>query len=244
MALFWPPSSPGWRGKTWVKYSCSHHCCTGQKSLEWHGVSLAQSLWWHFQVWSCLYPFLPPSGPGQLPLLPAKHSSRSDFSFSSTDLLTRGHTQVYRHPCSWPAFPSLSSSVSLTEVLWLTHTKATRFGLPVTCTSEQSSYANFISEIVWGQEWCVREECTTPLPLTGRPLGLLWPNAAGETGWCPVTQQWEQLRGQGNASLRFQVFYKERMNICLYLHPSSGLKFERWKTSRVAGTKIWNWVSP
>lgn len=113
-----------------------------------------------------------------------------------------------------------------------------------TCPSEQSSSYNFISEFGYGWEWCVGEESMTPLSLTGRSLGLLWHNAASETGWCHETQQWDQCRGQGNARLQFQVFYKERMAICLYFNPSSVLKFKSWKNGRVAESKIWNWVSP
>lgn len=84
----------------------------------------------------------------------------------------------------------------------------------------------------------------TPLSLTGRCLGLFWSNVVGETGWYHKTQYWGKLRGQGNASLQFQLFYEERMTIFLYLDPSSGFKYEPWKNSRVVESKVWNSVFP
>lgn len=75
----WPLSSPGGRGKPWVKYGCGHCGCTAQKSMEPAGVKPAQFLWWHFSGLKLPLPFLPPLRAN--PATPVACQAQQQFCF-------------------------------------------------------------------------------------------------------------------------------------------------------------------
>lgn len=92
VVLFWPLSSPGGRGKPWVKYGCGHHGCMAKKSMEWHGVNPVQSPWWHFSGLKLPLPFPPMLRAS--PATPVACQAQKQFCFQ---FLTHRFTHTCTH---------------------------------------------------------------------------------------------------------------------------------------------------